>query len=64
MWCMKTSKHDFFVFLICDYIDMMGLMPILLFLLQKIPYIGPITGGVKAGMSFFLQGVVASNASR
>ncbi|XP_056622457.1 uncharacterized protein LOC130435700 [Triplophysa dalaica] len=28
----------------------------------KIPYIGPISGGVKPGMSFFLQGVVASNA--
>ena len=39
------------------------IMPIFLFLLQSLPYVGPISGGLREGMAFYLQGVVHTNAA-
>ncbi|XP_056099959.1 galectin-4-like [Rhinichthys klamathensis goyatoka] len=39
-------------------------MPIFLFLLQILPYAGPISGGLREGMALYLQGVVPTNADR
>jgi len=41
-----------------------GLMPIFLFLLQMLPYVGPISGGLRVGMALYVQGVVPTNADR
>uniref|UniRef100_A0A672MWN2 Galectin n=1 Tax=Sinocyclocheilus grahami TaxID=75366 RepID=A0A672MWN2_SINGR len=40
------------------------LKSILLCLLQTIPYMGPISGGLREGMALYLQGVIPANADR
>uniref|UniRef100_A0A673MUX7 Galectin n=1 Tax=Sinocyclocheilus rhinocerous TaxID=307959 RepID=A0A673MUX7_9TELE len=42
----------------------LGLMHIFLCLLQTLPYVAPIPGGLREGMALYLQGVVPTNADR
>uniref|UniRef100_A0A8C1HE51 Galectin 4 n=1 Tax=Cyprinus carpio carpio TaxID=630221 RepID=A0A8C1HE51_CYPCA len=39
-------------------------MPIFLCLLQNLPYVAPISGGLREGMAFYLKGVIPTNADQ
>uniref|UniRef100_A0A8C2K967 Galectin n=1 Tax=Cyprinus carpio TaxID=7962 RepID=A0A8C2K967_CYPCA len=39
-------------------------MPIFLCLLQNLPYVAPISGGLREGMALYLKGVIPTNAER
>uniref|UniRef100_A0A672MWM8 Galectin n=1 Tax=Sinocyclocheilus grahami TaxID=75366 RepID=A0A672MWM8_SINGR len=70
-WCMKTlmSTLTITVFQISILTNLnpasrLGLMRIFLCLLQTLPYVAPIPGGLREGMALYLKGVVPTNADR
>uniref|UniRef100_A0A9J8AY14 Galectin 4 n=1 Tax=Cyprinus carpio carpio TaxID=630221 RepID=A0A9J8AY14_CYPCA len=60
---LNISGHvvvSLFGFIICIY----TLMPIFLCLLQNLPYVAPISGGLREGMALYLKGVIPTNADQ